>query len=280
MNLIRKHYTLSLLSLFLIFAVACEDEERFFIPSSDFVTFGAATSGVTENTTSTLSIPVFASTDGSTSATISISGDAVEGEDYTIVSGTLDFPAGVYSDTLVFSFVDNLESDGSRNIVISITGGGYPNGDLAEHTVTIADDDCPFDLGEFAGDYSVDDPGNPFAPTAATAYTASVAAEGTVDNRILVSGFLDLAAFGLGDRSFFADLSPDLNTPTVTIPAQALVPGVTSGGTPIGVVSVSDGSYVSCTGDMVVDIQVVGLDGNGDIISAFSPVYTLTLTKQ
>lgn len=263
--------------LLLVVLTSCEENEGP-VFTDEAITFERTSSVITESSTDELKIVVY-SAGGSGSSALTFGGTAVEGVDFTLMSGsTVDFSSS-FSDTVRIQTIDNLDSDGTRTIELTLVDGGFPGGIEGDvHTVSIDDDDCAFDLAVFSGDYNLDDPGNPF--TGGGEYPVILSSEGTVENRINVEGILDLSQFGLSNRTFFMDLNPDLNNPSVTVPTQLLTPQVTSSGAPIGITSTDAGTYVSCSGAITVEVQILAFDAGGTtVVGAFTAPYTLSFNK-
>jgi len=167
MKLLRNLlYTLGILAATSLM-FSCE-EESFVYDGDSFIHWGSATVSVNENSTATVAIPVFLAApaqSGAVTATFSITGDA-PAADFSIVGGVneVTFPAGVFSDTVRLTVVDNIVTDGDRSFTLSLTGVsggnfvlGYPGPDqlFREVAVTIIDDDCPFDQAGYSGTLNV-----------------------------------------------------------------------------------------------------------------------------
>ena len=116
---------------------------------------------------------------------------------------------------------------------------GYPgpasNGKSA--VITIKDDDCPFDINKFTGDYSCLEPGY-------TTYNVTFTQTGA--NEITNSNFWD---FGASIKYLLDPL-----TNTVTIPSQNFTGFGPSSVTGLGVME-------TCTGRMIVNYTIVGTNG-------------------
>jgi hypothetical protein len=143
--------------------ISCQEDETvadtLSFPSDEFVSFEESGKTVSE-ASGMLTIKAQFSTNATKSINASFtstSETAVEGVDYEIVDNrtTFDFAEGVYTNTIDVIVNDNLDVDGSKTIVFTITDGGFP-GDAAinsTYTLIIEDDDCPFTLQEL-GDAS------------------------------------------------------------------------------------------------------------------------------
>lgn len=266
----------------MVLVSACGDHETPVFTDS-FISFNGGTRTVTESGAA-FEIEITASAPGESSG-VTLAGSATEGVDYTI--STTSVSAGNdYTTTITITPINNLITDGTRTAELTLTDGGYPGGaDGKVFTVTILDDDCPFDAAAFTGDFNVDDPENPFVGngTVANNYTLGITEDPATANRFIVDDILNLSGVSatFAARSMFMDLNPDLNTPTVTIPVQPLQPRVTSSGFRIGIGSTADGEYVSCSGAMSVPVQILALvdDGGTTVGGAFTAAYTLAFTR-
>lgn len=73
-----------------------------------------------------------------------VSGTATGGSDYLSLSGSLNFAAGVSSETLAISPLDDQEYEGSETVVVTLVANlAYTLGSSKSATVTLADDDLP-----------------------------------------------------------------------------------------------------------------------------------------
>jgi chitodextrinase len=76
------------------------------------------------------------------SATIVISGSAVNGTDYQTIGSTVSFPAGAATTTVTLTPIDNSVVGGSKTATITVqAGAGYTAGSPSSATVTITDND-------------------------------------------------------------------------------------------------------------------------------------------
>ena len=267
----------------MVLVSACGDHETPVFTDS-FISFNGGTRTVTESGTA-FDIEITASAPGESSG-ISLGGSATEGVDYTI--STTSVSAGNdYTTTVTITPINNLITDGTRTAEITLTEGGYPGGaDGRVFTVTILDDDCPFDAAAFTGDFTLDDPENPFVGNGDVAnnYPVSITEDPATANRFIVNDILNLSAVNANftARTMFMDLNPDLNTPTITIPVQPLQARVTSGPNRIGIGSTATGGeYVSCSGAMTVEVQILALvdDGGTTVLGAFTSPYNLEFSR-
>jgi hypothetical protein len=158
-------------SKFLMLVVAigisfsCEEEFQVLNPDSYFVQFGQTSRDVTESVT-TIKIPVTLAAPEQGSAVAiqyQITGTAVEGVDYEFDSekGAASIIAGSFADTVIINILNDFEADGSKQLVLELSSAtnGLNAGLGAfgkKFTLNIADDDCPFDINDFVGAYTVE----------------------------------------------------------------------------------------------------------------------------
>lgn len=272
-----KNFLKASLALCLVVMFGCEQTEAPIFEGS-FVAFDGTIATRSE------SDPAFeitiTGTEPGLSSSLSFEGSAQLGVDFNVDSETVTI-GDDYVTTLTVTPINNILVDGTRQVNISLVEGGFPGGAAGKvFTVRLLDDDCPYEEATFLGEFTANDPGNPFNGFP-NEYTVEVTADGATEGRFVVSDFLGLTAGGFGPRSFYMDVSTDVTDPTVTIPVQPLQPRITSGGARIGIGATGDGTYVSCDGSVTVEIQVLALqdDGGTTVLGAFTAPYTFTLNK-
>ncbi|MET0065253.1 MAG: Calx-beta domain-containing protein [Candidatus Thiodiazotropha sp.] len=97
---------------------------------------------------------------GVLSVDLSASSDsAVDGTDYSITTGTIEFADGEQSKTVILQIIDNAVEDGDKTLILSLsnlTGDGTLDSAASSMVITIADDDGaappPTDGGDTGGD--------------------------------------------------------------------------------------------------------------------------------
>lgn len=148
----KKRVLITLGSIALLSAVVftgCKDDED---PGPDFdVQFENAEASVAENAGSaTIKIQLPGGAEGSdVEVSFTISGTAVSGTDFTIsATSPITLTAGELEKTVTVTLMDNLEEDGEKTVILTITGVAInginvPQGTLGqEYTLTITDDEC------------------------------------------------------------------------------------------------------------------------------------------
>ncbi len=248
----------------LMIQTSCEDDsDGFAFADPPYVGFTAFTTSISEKNESYIiqvanvgpvsnsDIVVNYSLDGST---------AQEGVDFEFISGSggaITIPAGEQYGSIEIMSIDNGIVDGDLNLVMIITGNnaglGNGNNEISKTlTISIVDNDCPFDINEVIGLYSCDEPGYAVYDVNFTVYEP-------IENAILIDNFWD---FG-GTPYYILDPIEG----TAELPEQT----VNMGGNDF-VVSGS-GSYDVCAETFIVDYTIVF---NGGVIE----VNTHTFVKQ
>lgn len=157
------------MSAFALLFTACDEEDgRTTFEGPYYVQFTANSASVSEAETSKV-IKIEVSNVGPTvnsdiTVNYSVGGDAVEGVDYQLLrgatSGQIVIPAGEHFGSIEISTINNDETDGDKTLELTITGAsnGLEAGRGAigtKFSVSISDDDCPFDITTFPGTYNV-----------------------------------------------------------------------------------------------------------------------------
>ncbi len=165
-----KKYINSLFAIFaaLVIFTGCDEEDGRITFDGAFIEFDVATQSIAENSTSIVRIPV--NNAGPTSGsdiTVNYSTEgstAVEGVDFEILAGgqlgQVIIPAGSNTGIIQLRMIDNLMSEGNLvlNLKLASNSANISSGrgevGLAS-SLTIIDDDCPIDLSEYEGEYSM-----------------------------------------------------------------------------------------------------------------------------
>lgn len=257
----RTHTIFGILLLFL--CASCEEEAISYEdpPYIGFTTFSTSISEKNESfVIEVANVGPISSSDIVVNYAIESSSTAQEGVDYDVVSGTegtIVIPAGRQYGSLVITTLDNGMVDGDLNLVMTLTDNNAElnngNGDISNTlTISIIDNDCPFDINEVIGLYSCDEPGYAVYDVNFTIYEP-------IANAILIDNFWDF-----GGTPYYI-LNPIEGT--AELPEQT----VNMGGNDF-VVSGS-GTYDVCAETFVVDYTIVFA---GDVIE----VNTHTFVKQ
>lgn len=156
-----KIYALFLTAIMLL--ASCQEEETPDLGvDQQWLQFGSKTYTVTENSTEPLVVQVAYSADTNPNGvTVNFSVVSDNPDAYTISpeGGTLDIPAGEFIGEIVITPIDNADTDGNKEITISIDNQDIPVGIAGEGVynteaeVTITDNDCELDLASFEGTY-------------------------------------------------------------------------------------------------------------------------------
>lgn len=182
-----------------------------------------------------------------TAEAVLVSTGATVSNAFTIsgTAGQITIPANAYEASITLSTVNNLDTDGAKEVTITLTGSdgnvniGYPGPDSPRKSikVIIEDDDCPFVIDNFLGDYDCDEPGY-------AVYDVSFSLKPGTSNTIINDNFWDFCL----EIEYVLDPS----TNTVTIPEQI---AFDCGGTSRTVSG--SGTIEPCTGKMTVDYTVI-----------------------
>ena len=142
---------------------SCQEEEKPNLGLDEqWLQFGEQTYTVTENSASPLVVKVFYGADTNpdgVTVNYTVVSDNPDAYEITPSGGTIEIPAGEFSADIVINPVNNAETDGNKEIVITLDNEDIPVGLAgeglfnADTTVTITDDDCELDLSSFAGTY-------------------------------------------------------------------------------------------------------------------------------
>jgi len=237
----------SLVALLSFMLVACEEDRIILSESNYHVKFALNNTNYTEGDR-TIDIPVRLVSTALSSPlqiTYTVSGTAVEGEDYEFVSakGTATIAAGSYATNVVIKTLDDVISDGSKTLVLTITsvspavrvGENLPGKVL---TITIADDDCAFDAASWAGDFVAMEV---YASGTYGPYTITFERDPTNPNRFFFDNFYDSGC------DAYIDFDPA--TVTVKFPNQAPC------GSPL---TASSGTFNQCEGTISISLHFDG----------------------
>jgi hypothetical protein len=197
----KSHQLLYIFCLLLLGSVfqACKETEPILFKTSDFVRFEEPTSSGLES--EEIEIRVIRSTrDMSSDETISytvsskyVNTGANANATFTIPNqGQIVIPAGEVEKSITVVTLNDATNDGDREITLTLDFSsssltlGYPGEASRQksHKITVFEDDCPLDLDQFTGTYSVTFTSLAFGAT--HSYDCSVTKG--VGNSLIVSG--------------------------------------------------------------------------------------------
>lgn len=157
--------------LYILFAslgmlVSCEEDLVVYNPGDGFLQFASTSGTILESAPEgpSISTVLLGSGENTTGVTVNFSVTADDPSRFVIepASGTIEIPAGEFSADITITPVENVTVDGDMDIVLELTtGSGLPVGidglglESAVKTVTLVDDDCPVDLANFTGTFSL-----------------------------------------------------------------------------------------------------------------------------
>ncbi|MTI21139.1 hypothetical protein E1176_08915 [Fulvivirga sp. RKSG066] len=168
MKIINK-FSLFLIAFAVIFTSACDEEDgRTTFEGPFYVQYTGSSASVSEADTTTV-IKVEVSNVGPTLnsdiiVNYTVEGDAEVGVDYEILRGgtpgQIVIPAGEHFGVIELRTINNDETDGNKSIDLTLTSAnnGLEVGRGAigtTYSLSISDDDCPFDITTFPGTYNV-----------------------------------------------------------------------------------------------------------------------------
>jgi hypothetical protein len=159
----KNTYKLLYIVMMAVIFTSCKNDPIMFDKSKTFVAFTTSSASVME-TANALDIPVMvASVPGSPAVTVNfevktegIANPAVEGTDFTIVSGnSVDFPEGSGYANITIHPIHNTLFTGNKSFELVITSNSknYPNGAESVMTITLKDNEHP--LAKWIGTYMV-----------------------------------------------------------------------------------------------------------------------------
>jgi hypothetical protein len=119
--------------------VTIADDDR----STVSITATDAVASETPGNTGTFTVTRTAPTTGALSVSLTISGTATNGTDYTTISSTVSFAANESSKTITVTPVNDAISEGDETVIVSLATGTYDIGANSFATVTILDNDYP-----------------------------------------------------------------------------------------------------------------------------------------
>ncbi len=174
----------------------------------------------------TVSIPFSISfgADNGADVTFAVSGDAVEGTDYSFPNGkTISVGAGEYTGSIDIAIVDNSTFNEAKTIILEIASSSIPgvaiglsNENSYIKNIVINNDDCPPPASLWYGPVSVEDVG--FSTSAGTGIPSS-------DCGILILNHPDLAGGGVTNPAATYEIvmtpsAPGATTGTVSVAPQ------------------------------------------------------------
>jgi hypothetical protein len=159
----KKIYKFLVLAISLGFIFGCEEDLLVYDTPEGFVQFTTSSSNTTEDGSPIVATILLGSGSNPSGVSIPFSITTSDASRYTIspASGTIEIPAGQFSADITITPIDNLDADGNVNIELALGSGSIPVGIggegnfLTTSSLTIIDNDCPFDVNEFAGSYDL-----------------------------------------------------------------------------------------------------------------------------
>lgn len=241
----RKIFGLALVVSFML--AACEEDRTILSESNYHVKFDLNNTSLTEGN-STVTIPVrLVATASAAPVEIqyTVTGTAVEGTDFEFVStkGSATIAAGAFATNVVIKLLDDVNSDGAKTIILTLTSvsGGFRTGDGLPGkvlTLTIADNDCAFDVTSWSGNFVANEI---YASSTYGPYEVTFQQDASNPNRFRFDNFYDSGCD--------AYLVFDPATVTVRFPDQAPC------GSPL---TASSGTFNQCEGSITISLHFDG----------------------
>jgi len=144
--------------------VSCDDATDLYTPGDGFVQFSTTSGSVQESADPIQATVLLGAIENTSGVTVNFTVTSDDPSRFTVspASGTLEIPAGEYSGVITIAPISNLEVDGNVDLTITLDpsssvgvgiGGEGVNNNTAAFTVI--DDDCPIDIDQFVGTFSV-----------------------------------------------------------------------------------------------------------------------------
>jgi hypothetical protein len=145
---------------------SCEEDLVIYDPGAGYVQFSSTSATITEGAPEgpDVTTVLVGAGENPNGVTVNFTVTADDPSRFVVepADGTLEIPAGEFDGEITITPVDNVVVDGDMEIVIELTtGSSLPVGidgtgnESNVRTVTLIDDDCPVDLGQFTGTFDV-----------------------------------------------------------------------------------------------------------------------------
>ena len=158
----KKISIISSLLALLVLAGCGKEETPDLGVDSQWIQFGEANYSVTENSTQPIVVQVlYAADTNPNGVTVNYTVNSSNPDAYTISpsTGSVTIPAGEFIGEIVINPINNSDTDGNKEITISLDNTDIPVGLAGEGMmlnntkVLITDDDCELDIRSFEGSY-------------------------------------------------------------------------------------------------------------------------------
>jgi hypothetical protein len=244
--------------------LSCEEKFQTFESGDYFVRFQGGVQTIVEGEQS-IKIPISLGAPAQSQAVeiaYEISGSAVEGEDFEFEStkGVLSIPAGSFADTVRIDILDDLATDGAKDLILTLTSvsGGLSAGVGTfgkSYKVSIADNDCAFDISGFVGTYTIEITSEAAFGNPAGLYVSETTLSlGTEPNTLVDANFWDFGGsvvITLNGPNLTTEL---IGTQQAYLNASGLPRFAIQGTQPIG-------SITTCDNGLVVNMELTRQDG-------------------
>ena len=225
-NIIK--YAIALVAAGAVMASCDINKPDIFDDDNAFVAFDKGTMSITEAAGAKLSIPVTLASVAGIEESVSfkvVDGTAVAGTNFELltVSGVLNFDAENRTQYIEFEILPDGKFTGDITFSVEFTNtGSVQAGAENKCTVTIMDSDHPFSA--VLGTYSVT--GISGRAGGEATWTASISADPSDINRLLLTDFVDLGGSGLeGALVYYGTIDDEMTTITIPIGQTATFSG-------------------------------------------------------
>lgn len=158
--------TVFALALSALFAVtSCEEDLLIFDTPNGFLQVDEPTGSLAENDPTPLVTTVLLGKSSNDSdLTVNFQVNSADASRYTFspASGQVVIPAGEFTAEISLTAIDNFETDGDIDVeIVLLESQGIPVGiggeglNSAKRVITITDDDCPLEINDWVGTYTV-----------------------------------------------------------------------------------------------------------------------------
>ena len=225
-NIIK--YAIALVAVGAVMASCDINKPDIFDDDNAFVAFDKGTMSITEAAGAKLSIPVTLASVAGIEESVSfkvVDGTAVAGTNFELltVSGVLNFDAENRTQYIEFEILHDGKFTGDITFSVEfVNTGSVQAGAENKCTVTIMDSDHPFSA--VLGTYSVT--GISGRAGGEATWTASISADPSDINRLLLTDFVDLGGSGLeGALVYYGTIDDEMTTITIPIGQTATFSG-------------------------------------------------------
>jgi hypothetical protein len=162
---LNNFYLVACMLGLMVFTVSCEEDLIIFDTPNGFLQVDSPTGSIAENDTEPLVTSVLlgrSSNESDLTVNFQVVSDSPGRFTVTPSSGQIVIPAGEFTAEIVLNTINNFETDGDAVVeIVLLESDGVPVGiggegiNSAKRVITITDDDCPLEINDWVGTYSV-----------------------------------------------------------------------------------------------------------------------------